>query len=133
MDYLYQSQKALEVIQITRLRVEIVTEQMLRKAMSSKLPVTVAEFQALLELVEPPDQLTAPLAALWWDAKGDWRRAHELVDALETPQGMAVHADLHRKEGVSWNADYWYSRAGRHFHRPTLDAEWQALVEGLLK
>jgi hypothetical protein len=45
---------------------------------------------------------------------------------------MAVHAYLHRKEGNDSNADYWYQRAGRSFHRPTLDAEWAALVEGLL-
>jgi hypothetical protein len=44
---------------------------------------------------------------------------------------MAVHAYLHRKEGVSWNADYWYDRAGRKFHRPALDAEWEALVDGM--
>jgi hypothetical protein len=43
-----------------------------------------------------------------------------------------VHAYLHRKEGVEWNANYWYSRAGRKFHRLGLEAEWQALVEGLL-
>ena len=45
---------------------------------------------------------------------------------------MAVDAYLHRKEGADWNADYWYSRAGRTFHRRTLEAEWEALVEGLL-
>jgi hypothetical protein len=45
---------------------------------------------------------------------------------------MAVHAYLHRKEGEAWNADYWYKRAGRKFHRATLEAEWEALVEGLL-
>jgi hypothetical protein len=44
---------------------------------------------------------------------------------------MAVHAYLHRKEGAASNADYWYQRAGRKFHRPTLEAEWTALVEGL--
>lgn len=44
---------------------------------------------------------------------------------------MAVHAYLHRKEGSASNADYWYHRAGRNFQRPTLDAEWSALVEGL--
>jgi len=80
---------------------------------------------------EPPEGLTAPLAALWWDAKGNWTRAHELVDALETPEGMAVHAYLHRKEGAGWNADYWYRRAGREFHRESLADEWEALVEGL--
>lgn len=81
---------------------------------------------------EPPAGLTTPLEALWWDAKGDWARAHGLVDELETAEGMAVHAYLHRKEGVAWNADYWYRRAGRRFHRATLEEEWAALVEGLL-
>jgi hypothetical protein len=45
---------------------------------------------------------------------------------------MAVHAYLHRKEGANSNADYWYSRAGRTFHRPSLQAEWEALVAGML-
>lgn len=89
------------------------------------------EMHASLTGSEPPEGLTAPLAALWWDAKGDWARAHRLVDELETPEGMAVHAYLHRKEGVAWNADYWYERAGRRFHRATLAEEWAALVEGL--
>ena len=45
---------------------------------------------------------------------------------------MAVHAYLHRKDGSASNADYWYQRSGRNFFPPTLDAEWEALVEGLL-
>jgi hypothetical protein len=94
--------------------------------------MTLHEFDASLSLDAPPHDLPTPLAALWWDAKGDWSRAHSLVDDLETPDGMAVHAYLHRKEGVEWNADYWYARAGRTYRRPTLDAEWRALVEGLL-
>ncbi len=88
-------------------------------------------FRALLPLAAPPEDLPPALAALWWDAKGEWARAHQLVDSLETPEGMAVHAYLHRKEGAAWNADYWYQRAGRRFHRPELEAEWAALVEGL--
>jgi hypothetical protein len=59
--------------------------------------MTYAEFHASLALDAPPATLTPPLSALWWDAKGDWARAHNLVDALETPEGMAVHAFLHRK------------------------------------
>lgn len=93
--------------------------------------MTVEEFRATLDQAEPPGELSAPLAALWWDAKGDWARAHGLVDDLETPEAMAVHAYLHRKEGVEWNAEYWYKRAGRKFQRSSLEAEWQALVEGL--
>jgi len=89
------------------------------------------ELRATLTSPDPPVGLSAPLAALWWDAKGDWARAHGMVDDLETPDAMAVHAYLHRKEGVTWNADYWYSRAGSKFRWPTLEAEWEALVEGL--
>ncbi len=89
------------------------------------------DFGKGLERDLPPDGWSAPLAALWWDAKGDWARAHALVDELETPDGMAVHAYLHRKEGVTWNADYWYERAGRGFCRATLEEEREALVEGI--
>ncbi len=94
--------------------------------------MTFAEFKASVADAAPPQDLTAPLAALWWDLKGDWTRAHALVDELETTEGMAVHAYLHRKEGSASNAEYWYARAGRTFRRPTLEAEWAALVEGLL-
>ncbi len=93
--------------------------------------MTADEFKALLVQESPPAGLSIPLNALWWDAKGDWVRAHSLIDSLGTPEGMAVHAYLHRKEGVTWNADYWYKRAGRRFCRPTLEEEWVALVEGL--
>jgi hypothetical protein len=90
------------------------------------------ELMASIAEGAPPEELSAPLAALWWDAKGDWTRAHALVDELETADGMAVHAYLHRKEGDATNADYWYRRAGRSFHRPSLDDEWMALVDGLI-
>ena len=79
----------------------------------------------------PPEGLPVALAALWWDAKVDWVQAHKLVDELESTEGMAVHAYLHRKEGSAWNTDYWYERAGRVFYRETLEEEWEALVEGL--
>ena len=91
------------------------------------------ELRKSLTAQEPPNGLPATLAALWWDAKGEWVQAHALVDELETPEGMAVHAYLHRKEGAAANAEYWYARAGRKFHRPKLQEEWNALVEGLLK
>jgi hypothetical protein len=80
----------------------------------------------------PPAGIPIPLAALWWDAQGNWARAHSLVDELETVDGMAVHAYLHRKEGSASNADYWYQRSGHSFYRPALDAECTALIEGLL-
>jgi hypothetical protein len=93
--------------------------------------MNLKDFKASIADPAPPQGLTAPLEALWWDLKGDWARAHALVNDLDTPHAMAVHAYLHRKEGDASNADYWYRRAGRAFRRPTLEAEWQALVEGL--
>jgi hypothetical protein len=75
------------------------------------------EFKASLVHEEPPDGLSAPLMALWWDAKQDWTRAHALVDELETTDGMAVHAYLHRKGGQSSNAEYWYRNLKKHFAR----------------
>jgi hypothetical protein len=95
--------------------------------------MTLEEFNSSIIHDEvPPAGLSIPLAALWWDAKGDWARAHSLVDELESMEGMAVHAYLHRQEGSVSNAEYWYERSGRGFYRPTLDAERKALIEGLL-
>ena len=92
----------------------------------------LAEFRNSLAEAALREGLSAPLTALWWDAKGDWTRAHTLVDELETRDGMAVHAYLHRKEGSAGNAEYWYARVGRGFQRASLAEEWAALVEGLL-
>lgn len=89
------------------------------------------EFRKSTNGSAPPADLRPPLEALWWDAKGEWAKAHALVDELETQEGMAVHAYLHRKEGAAANAEYWYRRAGSEFRRPALEAEWEALVEGL--
>jgi hypothetical protein len=95
--------------------------------------MNLEEFNSSISEEQAPSAgLSIPLAALWWDAKGDWARAHSLVDELESQEGMAVHAYLHRKEGSISNADYWYQRSGRNFYRPTLDAERTALIEGLL-
>jgi hypothetical protein len=78
------------------------------------------EFKASLARNEPPDGLSAPLQALWWDAKQDWTRAHALVDELETSYGMAVHAYLHRKGGQASNADYWYDQAASALNHPNI-------------
>jgi hypothetical protein len=121
----YQRIDSIDVIEITQLLFAAPRTGWYKDSMQ------IEEFRALLGLEAPPEDLPVTLAALWWDAKGDWVRAHHMVDSLETQEGMAVHAYLHRKEGAEWNADYWYQRAGRRFHRPAIDEEWEALVEGL--
>ena len=94
--------------------------------------MTVHQFEASFGEQAPAPELSAPLRALWWDAKGDWTKAHAQVDDLETPQAMAVHAYLHRREGDLANARYWYRRAGVSPRRDALEAEWTALAEELL-
>ena len=90
------------------------------------------QFRASLAVAAPPEGLELALQALWWDAKGDWVRAHALVDELESPEGMAVHAYLHRKEGDLGNAGHWYGRTGKPVCREPLDAEWPGIVGALL-
>jgi hypothetical protein len=79
-----------------------------------------------------PPAVSLPLQALWWDAKGDWDKAHQCAQADGGRAGAAVHAYLHRKEPDPANARYWYNRAGRAPAMGTLEQEWAALVAELL-
>jgi hypothetical protein len=90
------------------------------------------EFRKSLAEPAPPAGLSHALAGLWWDAKGDWKRAHESAQQDEGPDGSWVHAYLHRKEGDRSNAAYWYSRAGKPVSREPLDAEWLSIATDLL-
>ena len=94
--------------------------------------MTVDDFVRSVAAAEPPPQLAATLTSLWWDKKGDWDKAHAIAQEIPTVQGSAVHAYLHREEGVLWNADYWYNRAGRERPDISLEAEWRQLVTEML-
>ena len=92
-------------------------------------------FDVFLKTVDeehPPTGLAETLESLWWDKKRDWDTAHTIAQNIPTKQGSAVHAYLHREEGVLWNADCWYSEAGRERPDITLEEEWRMLVEEML-
>jgi hypothetical protein len=91
----------------------------------------LAAFRRSLDHPEPPLGLSLAAQALWWDARGDWQRAHECAQEQDDAAGAAVHAYLHRKEGDLGNAAYWYRRAGRPVATGTLEAEWEALAVAL--
>jgi hypothetical protein len=95
--------------------------------------MTWQAFHNSLLLDSPPKELGFALAALWWDKKGDWTRAHESAQQDEGPAGAWVHAYLHRKEGDESNAAYWYQRAGKTAGRGSLDKEWNEIAGALLK
>ena len=86
------------------------------------------------ESAVPPVGLSGAVVALWHDARGDWDAAHDAAQADKSKAGSWVHAYLHRKEGDSANAGYWYALAGRRLPADgvTLAAEWAQIARALL-
>lgn len=95
--------------------------------------MTSDDFRKSLTATEPPAGLSQALTGLWFDAKGDWTRAHESAQQDEGVEGSWVHAYLHRKEGDQDNAAYWYSRAGKPVCQKPRDEEWLSIVTYLLE
>lgn len=95
--------------------------------------MTLDEFLNSLTSTKPPIGLTQALAGMWWDGKGDWKRADESTQQDEGIESSWVHAYLHRKEGDQSNAAHWYNRAGKPVCREPLDAEWLSIVKSLLE
>jgi hypothetical protein len=94
--------------------------------------MTLDEFLETIDEEHSPFDLPDTLHSLWWDKKGNWDKAHTIAQNISTQQGSAVHAYLHREEGVLWNADYWYTRAGRERPDSPLEEEWRLLVKEML-
>ena len=81
---------------------------------------------------EPPPGLSPALQGLWYDARGDWGRAHACAQSGPGREGAWVHAYLHRKEGDPDNAAYWYQRANRPTASGKLADEWAEIARTLL-
>jgi hypothetical protein len=94
----------------------------------------ISGFRASLDQPSPPPGLPMALRALWHAGKGDWDGAHRVVQEDESdPVNAWVHAHLHRQEGDLGNAGYWYRRASKPVATGTIEAEWQAIAEDLLR
>jgi hypothetical protein len=93
--------------------------------------MTLQEFRDSVPRDEPPLELSLALCGLWWDAKGNWTKAHESAQQDEGLAGSWVHAYLHRKEGDSANAGYWYRRAGKQPAGSSLEQEWLEIAAAL--
>ena len=92
----------------------------------------VLSFKESLSANKPPQNSSVYLNALWHDAKGEWNKAHELVQDLSDENASWIHAYLHRKEGDTGNADYWYRRAGKKRPPVSLEEEWEEIVSALI-
>jgi hypothetical protein len=95
--------------------------------------MNLTDFRNSLVSATPPPGLSAELQALWCEAKGEWDRAHGLVQDLESDAAAWVHAYLHRNEGDLSNAGYWYRRVQKTIPDVSLEAEWESLVTTLLR
>ncbi len=76
---------------------------------------------------------TGALQALWFACRGDWELAHEIAQGEDSREAAWVHAYLHREEGDTINAAYWYRRAGRSVYTGDLRTEWEKIVRELLE
>jgi hypothetical protein len=96
------------------------------------MTVNYAAFISSLEQDSCPDELEPCLRALWYDARGDWDTAHEIVQQQGDAMAARIHAYLHRKEGDERNSRYWHRRAGSQFPQGiSLEEEWVMLLREL--
>jgi len=91
--------------------------------------ITRSAFNESLALMAPPKHYSTHQRSLWYDAKRDWRTAHDLIDQLDDVTSAHIHAYLHRKEGDQWNANYWYKKARQPVFEGSLEDEFDHLFD----
>ncbi len=94
--------------------------------------MTFEIFIASLGEEKSPEGIHPLLEALWYDAKGDWQKAHHLAQEIATKEGSWVHAYLHRKEGDHSNAAYWYHKAKKDIPIFSIEEEWETLAKSMI-
>lgn len=90
--------------------------------------MTLSAFLDSLGQDAPPTGISFYLTSLWWEGKGNWQKAHDIIEHLDDDTAAWVHAYLHRKEGDRGNARYWYNRAGQRMPEVSLEEEWKDIV-----
>ncbi|MEO8860750.1 MAG: hypothetical protein ABI358_04970 [Ginsengibacter sp.] len=94
--------------------------------------MTITSFTESLSKDELPQTGSVYLDSLWYAGKGDWDKAHTLIQDVEDKNAAWIHAYLHRQEGDNSNADYWYRRAGKKRSDASLEKEWEEIVAALI-
>ncbi len=94
--------------------------------------MTLNVFIESLKYNAPPSDITPELQALWYDAKGNWDIAHQIVQNNSSSESAWVHAYLHRKELDIYNASYWYRIAGKPMPEISYQKEWEEISQALL-
>ena len=94
--------------------------------------MNLSTFKESLSANEPPQNISVYLKSLWYDAKDDWDKAHQLIQDVDDKNASWIHAYLHRKEGDVANSGYWYRRAGKNRSSLSLEKEWEEIVTALI-
>lgn len=95
--------------------------------------MNLAGFRRSLADETPPCGHSPALAALWHGARGEWDKAHAVVQNESSVDAAWVHAWLHRVEGDASNARYWYGQAGKAEADGSTETEWAAIATALLE
>ena len=77
----------------------------------------------------PPNLNSQLLLAMWYSLKDEWDSSHEIVQDINSNEAAWIHAYLHKIEGDTSNAKYWYNKATKN----TLDLSTQDEVEEIIK
>ena len=94
--------------------------------------MTFDEFKQSIHQNKLTGSVSPHLLAMWYDAKGNWEKAHNIIQDISDIHASWIHAYLHRKEGDESNAGYWYQRAGKPIPKIPLAKEWDEIVQSLL-
>jgi hypothetical protein len=87
-----------------------------------------------LATLNDPSGLSPEAHSLWLAKKGEWDAAHNIAQDIHTKTGSWIHALLHVIEGDQWNADYWFTKAGRPSRGPgDVDALWDEIATAVLQ
>lgn len=95
--------------------------------------ITFEEFLDMKDSGSVQEDIPPLLQALLLDAAGDWESAHRIAQNFPGKDGSWIHAYLHRVEGDTGNAAYWYRSAGRKASELSLSEEWEYIAMALLK
>jgi len=90
------------------------------------------EFKTSLSSPQPPEKMSSYLKALWYAGRDDWEASHNIAQDIADKNGSWIHAYLHRVEGDTFNANYWYNKAGRRMPGYSVQQEWEELVLALV-
>lgn len=82
---------------------------------------------------EPDFKGNVMLLALWFVLRGDWQKAHLIVQGDESKISSWIHALVHKVEGDLGNSRYWYIKARVKLSKDiSLEEEGREILKAIL-